>query len=198
MLVALLMLPSGCGKKNRILAMNSSSVDGSVSVENPVMRWDHRPEAAQWTRVSMDTILNGHGAPLISMVPRDYRTWCPAYAENGPKERAAFWVGLLSTLAKHESTWNPSAVGGGGRWFGLVQITPATARGYGCKVTSGSALKNGSDNLSCAIRIMADTVVRDGVIAENWRGVAADWGPFHSKRKRYDMIAWSNQQSYCQ
>ena len=199
LLVAMMLLPSACGKKNRILAIqNASSMTDPAAGINPVMRWDHRAEASQWTSVSMNAILSGHGAALAAMVPRDYQQWCPSYPENGPQERAAFWTGLLSALAKHESTWNPVAVGGGGRWFGLVQITPSTARGYGCKATSGAALKNGSDNLSCAIRIMAHTVTRDGVVAENWRGVAADWGPFHNKRKRLDMMAWTSQQSYCQ
>lgn len=198
-IIALMVLPSACGKKNKAQKAASANPETSLySGGNFAMRWDHRPEAGQWTRAGMDAILTGHGGALISVVPGDYKRWCPAYAQNGPQKRAAFWVGLLSALAKHESTWNPVAVGGGGRWFGLVQIAPATARGYGCKATSGAALKNGADNLSCAIRIMTRTVVRDGVVAENWRGVAADWGPFHNERKRVDMMEWTAQQSYCQ
>jgi len=88
-------------------------------------------------------------------------------------------------------------VGGGGRWFGLVQIAPATARGYGCAASSGSMLKDGKANLSCAIRIMARTVSRDGVVSAGMRGVAADWGPFHSSAKRADMRAWVSTQPYC-
>jgi len=45
---------------------------------------------------------------------------------------------------------------------------------------------------------MAFTVKRDGVISRNMRGVAADWGPFHSARKRADMQEWVSKQSYCQ
>lgn len=167
------------------------------NAELPVMRWDHRPEAHQWTRTAMTAALEGHGRPLVDMVPNDIAAWCPAYAGNTDVERSAFWVGLLSAMAKHESTWNPMAVGGGGQWFGLVQISPATARGYGCSATSGDALKNGSANLSCAVRIMASSVPRDGVVAANMRGVAADWGPFHSTSKRADMAAWTAAQSYC-
>jgi hypothetical protein len=142
--------------------------------------------------------MDGQGQALMTMVPSDIKTWCPAYEGNNGLDRASFWVGLLSAMAKHESTWNPAAVGGGGQWFGLVQISPATARGYGCGATSGEALKDGTDNLSCAIRIMAHTVPRDGVVAAGMRGVAADWGPFHSASKRADMAAWTTQQSYCQ
>ena len=162
----------------------------------PPMRWDHHPEAAVWTETAF-AALESHGAALAAVTPRDIAAWCPAYPEANEAERRAFWAGLISTLAKHESTWNPQAVGGGGRWFGLVQIAPATARGYGCAARSGDALTDGAANLSCAIRIMARTVSRDEVVAAGMRGVAADWGPFHSSRKREDMRQWVRQQPYC-
>ncbi len=161
------------------------------------MRWDHRPEADAWTETAF-MALESYGATLPNMVPRDIETWCPGYVTASQDDREAFWVGLISTLAKHESTWNPAAVGGGGKWFGLVQIAPGTARSYGCSAKSGSALKNGADNVSCAIRIMARTVPRDGVVSQGMRGVAADWGPFHSSSKRADMIAWTRSQPFCQ
>ena len=154
----------------------------------PVARWDHRPEAERWTRTTLDA-LSGTGAPLLELVPSDIETWCPAYPAATEAERQAFWVGLLSSLAKHESTWRPDVSGGDGRWHGLLQISPGTARGYGCEAQSATALKDGSANLRCAIRIMAVTVPRDGVISRNGRGVAADWGPFHQAGKRQDMIA---------
>jgi hypothetical protein len=106
-------------------------------------------------------------------------------------------VGLLSSLAKHESTWRPEAAGGGGQWFGLLQISPATARGYGCQARTAEALKDGSANLACAIRIMSVTVPRDGVVAANGRGIAADWGPFHQAKKREEMRTWVRSQPYC-
>ncbi len=165
----------------------------------PRMRWDGKPGAKAWTRSSLNA-MKGHGAPLTRMVPADIDGWCPAYRTAGPDQRGAFWVGMMSALAKHESTYRPGAVGGGGKWYGLLQILPATARGYGCKARSGAALKDGSANLSCAIRIMAKTVPRDGVIATKsgrWRGVAADWGPMRVSSKRNDMKAWVRKQSYC-
>lgn len=174
--------------------------DEPVSRETPTglpdLRWSHLAQGDAWTRASLAAI-ESHGQALVQMVPGDAAVWCPDYENQTSEGRAAFWAGLLSTLAKHESTWNPQAVGGGGRWFGLVQITPATARGYGCEARTGGALKDGEANLSCAVRIIAHTAVRDGVVSEGWRGVAADWGPFHSQRKREDMIAWSRAQPYC-
>ena len=166
------------------------------TMEMPDLRWDHIRGSSRWTAAAM-VALESHGQHLVDTVPRDIAQWCPAYPEAGEWERKAFWAGLLSTLSKHESTWRPTAVGGGGLWYGLVQILPATARGYGCRARTGEALKDGALNMSCAVRIMNRTVPRDGVVARGMRGVAADWGPFHSTAKREDMRRWITRQPYC-
>lgn len=142
----------------------------------------------------------GHADVLTGIIPRDIDTWCPGYAEATPERRRAFWVGMMSALSKHESTYRPRAVGGGDRWYGLLQIYPDTARRYGCRAQTGEALKNAADNLSCAARIMAVTVARDNAIALHdgrWRGVAADWGPMTNRAKITEMSSWTRQQSYC-
>jgi hypothetical protein len=162
----------------------------------PRTRWDHVPDAPLWTRAALSA-LKDHGRVLPRMVPADIADWCPAYGSAPVEARRAFWVGFLSALVKHESTYRSHAVGGGGRWYGLTQIQPSTARLYGCRARNGTALKHGPDNLSCAVRIMARTVPRDGVVSRGMRGVAADWGPLHSSRKRQDMMAWTRSQSYC-
>lgn len=165
----------------------------------PRARWEHRRGGDLWTRVALAAV-KSHGAPLLDVVPRDIEAWCPAYAANGPDQRAAFWAGLLSTLARYESTFNPRAVGGGGRWFGLLQIYPQTAAFRGCHAQTGEGLQRGSANLNCAVRIMAITVPRDGAIAleENrWKGVAADWGPIRTPWMRRDMQRYTKKQTYC-
>ena len=159
----------------------------------PTARWDHRSDAEIWTRAAMSAV-EGHGAPLFQRVPDDIGAWCPGYATRGPEARQAFWVGLFSALAKHESTWRPEAVGGGGQWYGLLQILPSTARLYSCRATTGQALKNPIENLSCSVRIAARQVERRGSVSRGMR----DWGPFHSAAKRAEMAAWTSRQSYCQ
>jgi len=160
----------------------------------PVARWDHRPDGALWTRAAIRA-LKTHGRPILDTVPRDIAAWCPAYPQADLNGRAAFWTGMMSALAKHESTYRPTAVGGPNLWYGLLQIYPDTARRYGCRATTGEALKDPEDNLSCAIRIMNVTVPRDDVIAvrdTRWRGVAADWGPMTKPSKIAEMSAWTN------
>lgn len=166
----------------------------------PNTRWTHQPGHAVWNRAALSA-LKTHGRALVEMVPGDIANWCPSYGQADRADRRAFWVGFLSALAKHESTYRPRAVGGGGKWYGLLQILPATARGYGCNAGTGEALKSGAANLSCAVRIMAVTVPRDGVVHgrdRKWRGVSADWGPMRSSTKRADMAGWLRRQPYCQ
>lgn len=135
---------------------------------------------------------------LAAKVPADIEGWCPGYDDATLSERRAFWAGLLSATAKHESTWNPAASGGGGRYIGLMQISPQTARTHGCAATTASALKNGEANLACAIKIMSTQVGRDGVVAGGGnRGIGRDWGPFRSASKRNDIAGWTKSQAYC-
>lgn len=168
-----------------------------VAESPPVMRWDFRPEAPAWTAATMRA-LESHGAALAETMPSDIAAFCPGYATNPIEERRAFWAGLFSALAKHESTWNPAAAGGGGRWIGLLQIAPATAGHYGCIARTASALKDGPANLSCAVRIASVQVRRDNLVAGNGtRGVGRDWAPFRSAQKRADIAAWTRAQDYC-
>lgn len=165
----------------------------------PRARWDSKPGGRVWTRAAMAAIA-AHGAPLVSVVPRDIAVWCPGYAAASPDRRRAFWAGMMSALSKHESTYDPRAIGGGDLWYGLLQIYPDTARRYGCRAQTGEALKNPAENLSCAARIMAVTVARDRAVALHdgrWRGVAADWGPMTSSAKISEMAGWTRRQSYC-
>ena len=161
--------------------------------ENPTLAWAHRPEGERWTEATL-VALQTHGSALPASEPDGIEAWCPAYAEAPLEDREAFWAGLISALAKHESTWRPEAVGGGGRWFGLVQIAPGTADAYGCAAQSGAALKDGAANLSCAVRIMAAKVHGD---ERPVRSIASDWGPFHSADKRAEMRAWVSTQPFC-
>lgn len=169
---------------------------GSGDVAAPVARWDFKPEGAEWTEATLDA-LGTHGAPLVALVPGDVDSYCPAYVDGGDDTRKAFWVGFLSALAKHESTWQADVSSPNGKWHGLLQISPATAAGYGCRATTAEALKTGAGNLSCAVRIMTATVTRDGVISAGGAGVAADWGPFAVAEKRADIQGWTRSQSYC-
>jgi hypothetical protein len=159
-------------------------------------KWDGTAEGDEWSEAAMRAI---DAAPrdLTGIVPADIGSWCPGYQRNPRHLRAAFWVGTVSALARYESTFDEDAVGGGGAWHGLLQISPATARGYGCEATSSEALSDGEANIACAIRIMSRTVARDGVVAEGHGGIAADWGPMSREETRAKIREWVSGQDYC-
>jgi hypothetical protein len=164
----------------------------------PDTRWDHRAEAETWTRATMTAVRD---AGLTDVLPRDIAAWCPAYPDNDDVRRAAFWTGALSALAYYESTHNPRAVGGGGLYHGLLQILPSTARQYGCEARTGEALRDGTANLQCAVRIAAENIIRDVAVArEDGRdaGIARDWGPMTVDARRDSMADWTRSQDYCQ
>ncbi|MEM1389087.1 MAG: transglycosylase SLT domain-containing protein [Pseudomonadota bacterium] len=158
----------------------------------PVMRWDAKPQAAVWTDATLNA-LSSHGAVLATLEPEDIDTWCPAYRDAGRARRQAFWAGVISALAWHESRHQPEASGGGGRWIGLMQIDPRTAGGFDCAAQSPDALKNGPANLACAVRIAAGQVPKRGSVRRGLR----DWAPMHSDEKTAEMAAWTRTQPYC-
>jgi hypothetical protein len=172
--------------------------EDEMSFVSPPMQWDHHPEGDQWTESTLVAISTKD--PLLSQrVPADIQTWCPGYADAEVEERRAFWAGLLSAVAKYESTWNPVASGGGGRWIGLMQISPRSAANYGCEATSVGALKDGEANLECAVEIMSEQVAKDGLVAGGGnRGIGRDWAPLRNDSKRAAMAAWTREQPYCQ
>ena len=180
-----------------VLALGSCGGPGEVRpVASHGGLWGGRPEAGAWTKAAY-TALDRQGAPLVAMVPDDIAAWCPGYPRARREARKAFWTAFLSELARYESTWNPEAAGGGGRWLGLLQISPDTAQGYGCRAQSAGALRDGALNLSCGIRIMAETVPRDGVIAAGGGGAAADWGPLLRPDKRAAIQAATRARPAC-
>lgn len=162
-----------------------------------VARWDHRPEAEDWNAAAMRA-LQTHGAEMLELDPRDFAEFCPAYGTADAEGRAAFWVAFMSGLAQYESGFRPEAAGAGGRYRGLLQILPATARFHGCEMTSASGLYDGATNLACAVRIAARAVVRDGVIATGRGGMAADWPPLRNPRKRSEIAAFTRATPACQ
>ena len=182
------------------LALVSAPVEAKVKKTPalPVMRWDHAPNASEWTRQALLQVAD-HDNELTGTVPEDIEAYCPGYAKASKDERRAFWVGLLSATAKYESGFNAAAVGGKGRYVGLMQISLPTAKHYGCEATSTIALKDGSANLSCAVDIVAYHVAADGLVAGNGnRGIARDWGPWSSAKTRATIAAWTSQQAYCE
>ncbi|WP_134727190.1 lytic transglycosylase [Paracoccus luteus] len=136
-----------------------------------------------WTQAALQA-LNDEGVTLLSTVPSDVMQFCPGYAAQTRENRAAFWAGLLSAVARHDA--GTKAAGGNRR----------SGQSGGC----GAGLLDGADGLQCAVRNVARQVARDGAIAGGsggWRGAARDWLPLRSQGSRDQIAGWTRKQSYC-
>lgn len=175
----------------------------------PAARWDGRPAGREWTRLALAGI-EAHGQGLLTMEPADIAGYCPRYEQANRADRRAFWVGLMSALARFESNFDPSVTftepdiidQRGNRVIsrGLLQISQESANGYGCGIVDAQQLHDPAVNLTCAARIMNRLITRDGVVgstASPWKGMAAYWSPFRRPDRRTDIQQWTAAQSYC-
>ena len=164
----------------------------------PVMGWDAKSGSEGWTAEALVAVAEQDDV-LATRVPGDIAAWCPGYETATLTERRAFWVAMMSAVSRHESGWNEGIAGGGGRYIGLMQISPKTAAHVGCDARSAGALKDGGDNLACAVEIFAGQVARDGVVVGSGnRGMGRDWMPFRKAKARAEMASWVSAQPYCQ
>jgi hypothetical protein len=169
----------------------------SSSNARPPMGWDARPEAPEWTQRTLAAVAR-QDHRLTDVVPEDIGVWCPGYEQASEQERRAFWAGLMSAVARYESSWNPKAAGGGGRYIGVMQISPRSAANHGCTADTTAELKDGAANLECAAQMIAASVVSDKMVAGNGRkGAGREWMPFRDAKKRAAMSAWTSAQPYC-
>lgn len=181
-----------------ISACSEAKIPDLSALLLPAMHWDASPHASAWTRETLSAVA-AHDAELAQTVPADITTFCPGYPKASLADRRAFWVGLLSATAKLESGHNPQALGGKGRYVGLMQISPRTAQQNQCQARTAAALKDGVANLACAVEIMAPHVAADGVVAGGGnRGIGRDWGPYRKASARAGIAAWTAKQAYCQ
>jgi len=162
-----------------------------------VARWNHRAEASDWNAAALHA-LQTDGAAMLTLSPRDADTFCPGYAQADSEGRATFWVAFMSGLARYESGHRPEAAGAGGRYQGLLQISPATARFHGCELSTPRGLYDGATNVACAVRIATRAVLRDGVVASGRGGMAADWPPLRDPAKRNEIAAFTRNVPACQ
>ncbi len=175
----------------------------------PPAAWDVRPEGRQWTTITHNA-LDTLAPELVTIVPTDIDAFCPGYRSASPANRRAFYVSLLSELARFESNFDPSVrftesiTDASGRRIisrGLLQISQESANGYGCAITDPEQLHDPATNLTCSTRILARLIARDQVVAGYssgaWRGASRYWSPFRDRDKLVDLQAALNAKPYC-
>lgn len=175
----------------------------------PPNPWDVRIEGPTWTattHAAIDTL-----APqLLTTLPADIDAFCPGYRTAPPASRRAFYVALLSELARYESNFDPATrfqetftdrTGQRVVSRGLLQLSQESANGYGCAIANAQQLHDPTTNLQCAVRILGRWVERDQLIAGYsggaWRGASRYWSPLRDRNKLVDLQAALNAKPYC-
>lgn len=163
-----------------------------------------------WNKFTLEAI-DVHAPQLKRIAPNDFKKYCGKdFAKLSEDERAAFYLSLISALARFESSFKPdvtyteSFTDAKGKKVisrGLLQISQESANGYGCGITDAKMLHDPRTNLSCGVRILARWVEKDGVIQGGgtgaWKGAARYWSPFR-KAERYEKIqAFTKQAGFC-
>ena len=155
---------------------------------------------ASWTAhlyTSIDTL----GTSLLNSNPADGATFCPQYANLSTAQRKAFWIYLISAMAKFESNFKPSMTytesfkNADGEYVvsrGLLQLSVEDGQIYGCGFTSSDAVYDPDLNLDCSVRILNYWMKKDARIAGqvngSWRGGARYWSTLRSNGSPYASI----------
>lgn len=173
--------------------------------------WSKKNLDGSWTRTTEIAVAT---SSLPSVVPKDIGKFCPTYKRLPRKKRIQFWVGLLSSMAEFESTFNPEAAARGpskdrfrrrGMNRGLLQISKESANqpGYSCGIKKAKHLHDPAVHLPCAVKILSTWVSADRVIAsykgdKKTRGGARYWAVLREKNGRLPAISnFTRNLSFC-
>lgn len=127
--------------------------------------WDGHAHGVEWT----DFVVTALAASTLTRAePEDCATFWTGYADADEAGRKQFWLMLISAIAREESNFDPNCEYQeppplNQKSLGLMQLS-TTDTAYGCDFPDEEAVKDPQKNLSCAVRIFARLVNRDGRI----------------------------------
>lgn len=204
MVLAAALALGACGVRSAVHEATSAPTIAPTDKPSVIGRALHRgaspaPAAgpdAEWTAEAL-AALNAEGVTLLSSMPRDVLQYCPGYAAAPPQARAAFWAGLIGSIA---GSGEGTAAGKTSAARRLLHIPNPLARAHGCD----GSMESGRDNLRCAVRILNRSVAQDNAIAgestgarRGWLGAARAWTALRSAKGRADIAGFTRTQNYC-
>ena len=142
---------------------------------------------------------------LFAVEPVDYRQWCPAFKQLDREGRKAFYLGLISGIARYESDFraNVKYLEPGGHYSrGLTQLGQLALSYYPrsrCDVSGDPRqLHNVDKNLTCATMLVSYWVQRDGYVASKgnngsgdarYYGAARYWATLREGLRGHEQIS---------
>lgn len=150
--------------------------------------------------------LKSEGQALVDGAPEDAESFCLGYRSFDMNGRLAFWVGLISAIAKFESDFKPELTfkekfsdskGAKVVSRGLLQLSFESAQDWGCKIEQPDDLHDPRRNLLCGIRILNQLIESVSVISgretsgdeSKWLGGARYWSVLREGRRLDEIKA---------
>jgi hypothetical protein len=135
--------------------------------------WRKKNTDGTWTQITESAV---NVSSLSKSMPKDITKFCPGYASRTESDRAIFWAGLISIIARPESNFKPESSytesfpdSQGNKVIsrGLLQISieSANQRRYSCGIKKAEDLHEPETNLVCGVKILDAWVKTDNVIA---------------------------------
>lgn len=154
------------------------------AIWTPKADWDHLPQAGLWTSLTMKA-LQDLGKELLSANPEDGASWNSGFSSFSQDQKKAFYVMLLSSMARYESNFKPTEryvenfVDQEGKSVvsrGLLQLSIESVNGYGAGIQKAEELHDPETNLRAAVMILNRWIPKDGVIGNGSNtGAARYW-----------------------
>lgn len=135
--------------------------------------WRQKNIDGSWSKLTEEAV---KATSLPNAIPTDIDKFCPGYKSKGAADRAIFWTGLISIIARPESNFKPettyteSFTDAQGKKVisrGLLQISieSANQKRYSCAIAKAADLHDPKINLTCGVKILDALVKADNVIA---------------------------------
>lgn len=186
--------------------------DYSNNLKNVIPLWEnHTSQGKNWTEF-MHRELDQSGKNLLDVIPGDQNLFCPNYSNLSLQQRKAYWVFMVSSMARFESNFKPAmsytegfndSQGQPVISRGLLQLSIESGNAYGCQFKSAQEVHDPLKNLRCGIKILDRWLSRDGRIAGKvsgqWRGGARYWSVLREgdKTSYKSILSWSQNLSIC-
>lgn len=171
-------------------------------------------DGADLTRITLHE-LNFLPDQFYAKVPRDVRDWCPAFRQQTLQGRKAFYLGLISGIARYETDFraNVKYLEASGHYSrGLLQLGQLALsyypQEYRCDASGDPRqLHDLQENISCGVMLISHWVNRDGYIAApgnrgdgdaRYFGAARYWSTLRDVgRGRDDIRAFTRRLPVC-
>lgn len=135
--------------------------------------WDSKSSGGLWTQ----TVLLEYQERKSSLdQAADLPDFCPGFFSASKEQKETCWLRLISAMAYFESTFNPKATYK--EHTGTLSIGLLMMNADHCpKANTETALKDGVNNIHCAMTRMERLIKRDQAISgpKEARGAAAYW-----------------------